>query len=1764
MGLKLVILVLMGITTLPVLAEEDRDNVVENWLLETFPELHENAGIHLLQAKIFLKKQDYANARKELKRAQAREPNNPEITDLLIDLAIEEGDFEKALRHAREAFAFDSSAENELRLANLLLSVEENEEALGIIARHGDRFVRQKGDWSEFFALLRTIDHRNNLDRIIHHHLMATDGNFEAKIALAEFFIGRGNFTDARNILWDVYTENTAKVENPPEDQGFWDRTFGYELSQEFNITIHAVEIFPHRLVNLHPLLQRERSHQAPPRDLSEYSPPPYPQVQEDRVAKISINRSRALGNLIAMAMVENEEEQFAEKWNQHLEGLPAHRILSEKMKVDHFDSLFLETLQAVSEGQLSLDPYWEGPLYQLFQRYLNEGRFADLPSKKREPITRALAKWQEQIHAGTDHSSTMVRLYKWAQQIDTIHYSQDQERVLAELDGFIEELADNPEIQHRLNFFAIQLAHGYNDFDMLLERYETTDFSQFPEASYAFLGGILRLAIEDFSTLWRPLEDTEKRFLRQFLNDVSLAEAGHPKSFPDLSQINNPGIPFHESETLPSGLLLSLYHLHHRQKQVGANLDWQTMLPLTDQENISPARKREIQTLEFFVALWEENYSQAKMIGQNILNTGEDAGIRLNLALLKEREGNIQSAITLLQNGRTNHIHWDTAKLWKIIQLASTDKDLYPHGQVAVRQLALNWEIQHQQHLHHSLEELYQKVGLADEWEREQKPETAEAPTTESDEPPRWQVLAEKWRRLNEEQIRSSAREILENAPLGYKVPEIRRRELVHYCNLLTISNLRRAKSRALNALLDQRKWEDYIAKLKQEVNENPYSIEPLARLIEALEFPRYRPVSNRSSTRMWDIPEEDPWVKMRVSLTEDRIEVQRRIGERWRNCSSVSFGTPRRRNSNSVYGRKVKAGILLSGGLPDQKATMEIKDVRLLTTDGEEIPLEFRPLTPEGEKEPEFSYEETDDGRWILSSGGGATHTDEMEPHGLFLGTQTNRFSEIQFSYKATEKTAEHGGHHGIFLKTLDEQGDELFYYFTHLHEGIRATYRWSKLQTSTDPVPYYHKAIALRPDDDYFIRSLISFHFRQKNYDDFIELFEGEEKQNPYLVLRRENNRLKRAYDRSGKIPQLVDVFLENPALSYNLGKLNQQTNLGEILEGVAEYLAEWDYPEEAAKVRKFALSNLSLTESVESRLRQVKTFHQEGDLDSARPLLYDFFETTKKADPSPFLVTHQLGDEAREGNWLKQFSSRDFSNENHLPHPFLLMQTAPPDLVAEFRARWLARHPNFPEVDDPAEALLGAIIHWTLRHPEFPKSLQAVGDHFGPKANLSPQKREWFQQEYQFPLLELLHYFSPSEELAQALYSVFIDSTEGQRGGRLQKMFRRSEDSTDAFLQYRTALAIKGIDDAWQYQEKVFSQLMEGRRPDQLNHPVYALALLREAGNRLEPQTVQSLIQKFLNSGRLGHAFGLRDALLWELERLSLREGKVRNPYVSSFWLPPSEPSGAPKLYYEISGIHPEDRTQRSSGNREPPSSLYGENFAQLDGKFDLLIEYSSNGNESETSKTHLSSASASGTVELQDATTSGTLTLTLKDAASGEKVYTRSLEDHPLGAGRSVLPPLLSNKGEDTQNEIRWEWLGTPPRIDPIHTFPNQEVIYFPGFGRKENDVARTNLIPIGDAQRIIFQALAKDRVTNRSPFRVNFYNEQGEKIGDRWVGIRHTPERWEVLSHQWEKSSSSGGGFRNRFSEETTHVEIIIRANTPLSIANLALLFSPE
>ncbi|MCH8473643.1 MAG: tetratricopeptide repeat protein [Opitutales bacterium] len=1721
---------------------------MDEWFSRHFPDLRETADGHLYRGEIFLEQEDYTAARQELERAWALEPSNLNIADSLVRLALEEENFDEAVRHGRDAFAIDSSVENEMRLANLLLHTEETSEAFAIIARNGDHFVRHTQEWPEFFALLRTTANRDQLVQIIQNHLTTTEDPFEAQIALAEFFIEQGDFPQAWEILWELYQQE------PEEDIGLtsagtggWSGMYDSGVFAEYQITRQAIESFASRIVNNHPLYQQQHHH-----SFSHHS-----YFQQTSMPDINEYRSQALGYLVSIAIVQNEEESFLAQWNQMLQGQATHRILVEKLKIDHFDDLFQETLRAVAEGELSLHPHWEDSLYQLLQIYSMQGLFANISTEVSDDILDSLSTWGERTRSGIGAFSTMMKLQEWWQQLEMGNFSQDKEKVFAELDEFIEELGDDLDMRFHLDFVGVQLALGYEDFERALSRFHALDVGGTPYASY-YLHGILSQGLEALISLNRPFEEAEKKFLQAMLGDERSMANPFGNNFPHFSDVNEMRLPFHASETIPSDLINNLHRLRNSQKQHDQDFAWERFFQPTEEVELSPAQERHFQILAFFFALWDEDYPQVRSLGQTILASGEDAGIRLNLAYLYEKEGNIQQALSLLDGAQMNRNEWFGANQWKIIQLASTDEAYYPIGQMAVRRLARNWERQHRHRLGNTLEELHLKVGMAEEWERRQEQQKAlEETTSEASRTPHWKVLLEEWKESEDEKEKISlAKEVLRHAPLGYREPSIRQNRSLHFGRTSDIRTLRSAKEDTLRFLLLAGEWEDYIDSLRQRAEDNPSSLDALARLIEALEFTNHE-TTHRHGRAHPRTPEDDPRVEMRLRLTEDALVVENRPvnQERWNPVSHLQHDI-----YQGVYGRTLKVGLLLSGGAPGQSATIEIENPTFLTTDGEELPLETLPLAPSGGKAVTYSREEITEGRLRLTSDGGLPDR-RMSPHGLFLGAESDRLSEFRFIYNPLDNDQDNGGHLGLMVQTLDESIEQLFFYSAHVFGDRMFTY--TRIETITDPAPYYRQAIALRPSNEYFREAFAATLHRQDRFAEIIEFFEDQVRENPYLVLRGDDSRLETAYHKMGKIPGLVDEFLQHPALRFNLSQISQHQNqLGQILEEVGENLAELGYPVEAARVRGLALEILPVTETMEARISLLDALSKEGSLDSARSLLHGFFETSEEKEESLILMSQRHRFEPDEGNWLDHFDAWHHYHNNRLPYPFRLIQAAHPDLVVEYHEIWRERNPDFTAIEDPAEALLGAILHWALAHPDFPQALLAVGRNFGPNARLSTQRKEWFQRTFHFPLLESLPAFPTEEETREALFTAFGGSSEGRQGGLLQRMFGGGQNTSDSFLKYRTALLIKGMDHAWEHQEKVFEEIISQRNHLHSDRLAYTQTLVREAVNRLEAEAVEDLIQQLMDSSNFARNDQQKNALRWEQERLHLRRGEVRKPYATAFLVPPSKEGEEPILHYAISSIHPEDSYHNeSTGRRARRSWFYGETFPLLDGKFDLTIEYPSRENESETLKVTLPATASSGEVTLPDAAARGTILLSLKDAESGEEVFTMNQQNFPFQPPPSVLPPLLGESPENADG-ITWEWLGVPPRLDSLHHYAGEDSVFFAGTGNENNEIARSSLIPLGDHRRVTIQTLMKHRSTHPNPFVLVFYNENGEEVFQRTPSLRSNPERWIISRADYERATGASRS-RNQIPREATHVRVIIRANTPLNIADLSLfLFS--
>ncbi|MCH8475718.1 MAG: hypothetical protein LAT55_10875 [Opitutales bacterium] len=1516
---------------------------LDEWVTRQFPDHHETTEGRLFRGEFSLKKGYHQTARQELERARALEPENPGILDSLIYLALKKKAFEEAVRQGRDALTMENSAQNKIRLAYLLLHIDETEEALALIERHIGHFVSVPQKWPEFFEVLHLAGKPQKLVQMVQNHLPAMERPLAAKLGLAEYFISQGDLTAAEELLWEVYgqepDEGFASYHLPSHSRQRLRESAEYG---ELRIPLRNLRRFAMRIVENHPILQRANEPFGDKRTFASDLP--------ESLSEINALRSHALGYLLAIAVVKNQEGGFADRLNEYLATQPAHRILIEKLKVGQFDDLFIKTFQAVAEGEHLIPLQWEAPIYMKLDGYARREVWKQLPPKTHESIVTAMERWL-QHHA---KQAATIRSLGEAQDWETLLKGQsslpDKEEVFQELDSLLEKLSHTPLFESRFHLRGIQIALAFDDFDLARERLHS--FEPHPLTASR---EVLSQTLATLSQKNRPLKESEKHFLGDFLslrNSLRRSVSTQPLPlghFPTPIDRDALRLPFHLSQSYDSRQLSQFQQLHARQQEQG-EMTWEFLFPTArGTEEPNPNLTPEEQTLKFFIALWNEDHATAKALGESFLDDFEDVGVRINLALLKEKEGNLREALTLLEGANMTHRPLFWVIQGKIIQLASTDKDWYPKGQEAVRRLVRDGDQRHRNNLPGSLKELHYLVGMEEEWEDQirQQEEISKTSLT-----PSWYKLYEYWDSTEDpEEKQRVAKEILRESPIAYRETMIRQRASEFYPQNRMTRILWKAKKATIDYLYQSGGWDDFLASLRQKPEDAPDAPETLARLIEALEFS-----------------------------------------------------------------------------------------------------------------------------------------------------------------------------------------------------------------ESENDPAPYYRKALALSPADALLREGFSHLLYERGKYDELVGLFRKEVAKNPYLVLRGDHPKLETAWHQTGNIPALVEDFLQRPALDLHLSRLSRgYGNLSRILKEVSTNLEDKGYPVEATRIRAMAIEKLPVHETLPARLDLLKKHTQEGDNDSARSLLLGFFENPGQNPANPFLFNGDPNfNQPVQGNWLDLLGPWAATHPRNLPYPLQLMQAAPEDVVAAYRDLWLERQPTFPQVGDPAEALLGTIIHWAIRHPDFPPSLIAVAELFGPGGNLPQEQQDWFQRSFYFPFLESLPYFSPDEKIQRTLYQAFEISpervSEMREEGRLTLLNRNIPMN-----HYRSALLIKGMDRAWEYHEEIFQQIVENQgrmRPEEFNH---FPSILREASNRLKMSDFAEVTQTLLNAPRTDKT--TETIVQWEQERHRLSQGEVRRPYLAAYPISPSTPNkNESRWFYAISSTPDEPRRQNVI--RHQRGFFYGEEFPLLDQKFDLIVTYSPAHNDSETSEIKIEEAPASKTIELPGAADRGRISFTLMDPDTGDTVFAMKNTNRRLTMGANILPPLYPRKGENDDAEGSWEWLGALPRKDPDTRFMGEKTVHFSGYGISDQEIARSPLLPLVDCSKIVNQGLVKTGFSPGNLFTLMFYNEQGEEIFAAPIRSGASLPRWSY--NQSELYRASGDTVEEgQFPREATHVRMLIRSRSPLNIAHLSLELLP-
>lgn len=1715
-----------------------RSDAMVQWFDRHFPEIRETADYHFFRGAIHLEQEDYASARTELERAWALEPTRDEIAETLIRLALEEEEFEEAVRVGREWFARSSTVENEMILASLLLRADEVDEALSIIARNGDYFVAHEKEWPEFFSHVRSSAMRDELVGIIRNHLPSMDNPWTAEIALAEFFIEQGLFEEARDALWRVY-------QIPPDD------TLDAEIrepgplraqagagvaSLEIEYTRMAVNGFAQMVAHHHPLFRQRHTHRVPSHYHSARGG-----LSGGSLSEINQVRARALGYLMALAKLEDREDDFIERWDAWLQSssMPVHRLIVEKVAGGHFEELFFQTMEDLIAGRQDMDPGWRKEIDEMFQTLTAYRYFTRYPDEIGERILAVVHEWmEEEVDSGENRR--MTEIYEWFTQLQMGQVgNEDPDELFSRLDAFREDLKDDVENLRWVDYTAFMLALGLEDVGRMEERFDRFE-STIKGHSVQWMPHLAGSALGVLSVIERPLHQVEWNIVRKFIPYLGRFQQGWgAHHHHQRINIDTFVLGMLISEEVSPAALEAWKRLYESQKRhVDMEVVWK-VLQEAEVDETTPRHRRSLQVFEFFMHLWEGEHAEAIQLGEDLLAGGDDVGVRLNLGLLYEKKGSTSRALSLLDGAQLTGSQLFPINQLKMIHLAATDEELHPVGQMAVHRLSRNWN-QYRHRVGVDLQDLYHQVGMHEEWQRREELRRQTEATSPEREEPRWEELWLSLRRYaitDAEERVAGAKEVLRLTSLGFQDPVVRQDRNLHYSRNRNIRELREAKEGALAIILGHGDWDAYIEELRVAAEENPTSLEGWARLAEAHEF--LGRTVRRKSTRGGSASKGSE-LEYRVQARNHRITLTyREPGEEvWRDFDSFS-----RTVHPLLFDRPWEFGVFLSSGVVDQPIKVRITDLSL-RRGREEMTLDpvfrdaggFELAAGEGA----WSMQEDEEGGLLVSVWDGANLSEEGSPHGLLLGREIQ--GNFNFHVKVSVLESNPGqSFHGIWLRTVDDEIEQYTVLQANEHGGPLVTY--SRITRDIDPTPYYERIFAIRPRHPYFTESYSRWLFENNRNDELIAFHRREVEENPYLVLRGDNERLTQAWSRSGELPGLVDRFLAHPAMDYRLSHLGHHMNpLGQILNDVGDHLEKIEFVGEANRVRSRALEVLPLRESEGPRIGMIRTLSAAGDEDTVFQLLRGYFEGAgQEAAPRLLIAQTHTGGEP-SGGWLSKIVG---GRHSHGIHPSLqLVGHAHPSALGRYVHDWREGNPDLGREQGASDVIIGLLLHWGSRHHEFGEMLLLAAELFGPSGSVAEEWKQWFGWTLHFPMLEMFVSLEPEEghprreELSGHLL------TRQSRPGVFGRLFGNRSTTIDPLMTYRTKVLLGNVDSAWEDRSTIISSVKE-RGGHSAEHHWAFFHYLREAARRLGDEEWTAFYDELsASSTRISGA--LMQALYWEDERRQLRAGEVRMPFVSFFL----EPGDQPFVHYEISSIHPEDSFHR--GRQGIRSWLYGEPFVQLDGRYDLVLEVRDFVNRTERDSRRFEAVTQRGAIPFPMDLEKQVFLLHVYPKGGDTPVY--STPAYYFMSGKNVLPSLDTREMSEDRVLQGWTWMGIPPRPGPANPIDGESSLYFPGYGIEDHQVAISDWIDLEGSNRIYFQSLLKHSSNSPAPFQLLFYNADKEEILERSnVIVTSSPSRWIVLAKVYLRGGRSQ--FHTAFPSEARYLRVVVQTQHPMNVS---------
>jgi len=158
----------------------------------------------LYLAEVYQMMQDSVHAMEELDKVLAGKPDDPALLKKLMALAEMTGDTEATLRYARKITAVEPSKQNRAQLGSALANDGKLDEALALLKDHSDDFLEDPPAWQEVVRALQAEDKAGDLATLLEGRLRANPDDWRSLMAMAEIFMGTGQTAKAADLLWRV------------------------------------------------------------------------------------------------------------------------------------------------------------------------------------------------------------------------------------------------------------------------------------------------------------------------------------------------------------------------------------------------------------------------------------------------------------------------------------------------------------------------------------------------------------------------------------------------------------------------------------------------------------------------------------------------------------------------------------------------------------------------------------------------------------------------------------------------------------------------------------------------------------------------------------------------------------------------------------------------------------------------------------------------------------------------------------------------------------------------------------------------------------------------------------------------------------------------------------------------------------------------------------------------------------------------------------------------------------------------------------------------------------------------------------------------------------------------------------------------------------------------------------------------------------------------------------------------------------------------